>query len=288
MINMKIAYRILYRILIVFSFPLIAIGQNIESKIQKLFPKPDRNDKKVYINLPQLDNETQYMVEVYVGREVIASCDSLVLKGDVEVSNQEGFYFPFYKLKLDSLNLGAQMICIESDKKKFIHVTPKYIKYNSQFPLVFYIPYDFIVRYKVYNSNNALYTAAKMNDVEVFSAQQYHFLENYYPKKGAQSPITNYIENEKELESVYWFSKTNYNIPTQVNFDYEFVVPILFEDSYYQNKIEIVSIEKDMNGFIQILYKIRYGKPSSYPIYPSVGIVFNNKLKSRVFIRRVF
>jgi hypothetical protein len=41
-----------------------------------------------------------------------------------------------------------------------------------------------------------------------------------------------------------------------------------------------------MNRFIQILYKIRYGKPSSHPIYLSIRVVFNNEFKGRVFINK--
>jgi hypothetical protein len=179
------------------------------------------------------------------------------------------------------------MMCIEDEYKKFFHITPKFLKYNSQFPLVFYIPNNFTVRYKVYNADNALFSATNINFGKKRLDQQYHFLEHYYVKKGAQVPSNNYIENEKELESVYWFSRTNYNIPTKINFDNEFVVPIIFKDSYYQNKIEIVSVEKDDNGFIQIFYKIRYGKQSSYPIYPSIGIVLSNKFKGRVFVNEL-
>lgn len=284
MINMKLVYRILYRLFIVFSFPLIAIGQNIESKIQKLFPTPEKDYILQYIILPYVVSEENLKVEVYVGEEIMSGD---TLKGVINEYSLEGYGYPYFIVKSEKFAETNDAISFEKNSKRFVNMPTKLLPYNSQVPLVFYIPKNLKVRYRIYNNDNILYNANSLGSYSESTFVKYRFLENHYIKRGVYEPILTSIDNQHKLDALYWYSKSTYNYLSEVNFDNEFVLPIVKNESYIDTKINLVSIFVNTNGILQVLYKVKYGKVLNYPNYPSLGIILDKKFQGKVSVNEL-
>ena len=287
MIYMKIVYRILFKILVVFCFPLISIGQNIESKIQKLFPTPEKDYILQYITLPYVVSEENLKVEVYVGEDILSGYSSYTLNGEINEYTLEGYGYPYYIVKSEGLSLSSDAISFENNAKRFVYMPTKLLSYNSQVPLVFYIPKNLKVRYRIYNNDNTLYNANSFGMYSESTFVKYRFLENHYIKSGIYEPILSSIDNQHKLDALYWHSKSSYNYLSDINFDNEFVIPIVKKESYVDTKINLVPIFVNNNGILQVLYKVKYGKVLSYPNYPSLGIILDKKFQGKVSVNEL-
>jgi ecotin len=284
---MKITYRILFNIILVFSIPFISIGQNIESKIQELFPQPENEYTIQYITLPYVISEENLKVEVYVGEDILSGYSNYILNGVIKEYFLEGYGYPYYTVKSEGLSVSNDAVSIENNVKKFVYMPPKLLPYNSQVPLVFYLPKNLKVRYKIYNNDNTLYNANSYGMYSESTFVKYRFLENHYIKSGIYVPILSSIDNQNELDALYWHSKSSYNYRSDINFDNEFVIPIVKKESYVDTKINLVSIFVNTNGILQVLYKVKYGKVLSYPNYPSLGIILDKKFQGKVSVNEL-
>lgn len=131
-----------------------AFAQKKAEKFEKLeiemFPKAKEGFKQVYIQLPVAKNESDLKVEFFVGAEKLLDCNKYSLIGDVKTQDLQGWGYNYYEVESNGETRGTLMACIDQKKTmKFVTLQPEIVRYNSKLPLVFYVPKDLEVRYRI-------------------------------------------------------------------------------------------------------------------------------------------
>lgn len=131
-----------------------AFAQKKSSMFEKLqiemFPKAKEGFKQVYIQLPKEKNENDLKVEFFVGTEKMLDCNKHFLMGNVKTQDLEGWGYNYYEVESNGETGGTLMACPDQKMtKKFVTLQPEIVRYNSNLPLVFYVPKDLEVRYRV-------------------------------------------------------------------------------------------------------------------------------------------
>ncbi|EJL69180.1 serine protease inhibitor ecotin [Chryseobacterium populi] len=131
-----------------------AFAQNKADKFEKLeikmFPKAKEGYKQVYIQLPVAKNENDLKVEFFVGAEKMLDCNKHFLMGNVKTQDLQGWGYTYYEVESTGETGGTLMACPDQKlTKKFVTLQPEIVRYNSKLPLVFYVPKDLEVRYRV-------------------------------------------------------------------------------------------------------------------------------------------
>ena len=137
--------------LMLFSSSLLAQGVNRDIT---MFPSPEKGFKQIPIWLPVKEKEENFKVEVFVGADQIVDCNQYFMIGKLISKELPGWGYSFYHAETKSELAGTRMGCFEKRKqKKFIHLQPLLIEYNSRIPLVIYIPNNLKLKYKIFQSN---------------------------------------------------------------------------------------------------------------------------------------
>lgn len=131
-----------------------AFAQKKAEKFEKLqiemFPKAKDGYKQVYIQLPVAKNENDLKVEFFVGTEKMLDCNNYFLMGNVKTHDLQGWGYNYYEVESNGEAGGTLMGCMDKKlTKKFVTLQPEIVRYNSKLPLVFYVPKDLEVRYRV-------------------------------------------------------------------------------------------------------------------------------------------
>lgn len=128
-----------------------------------MFPQAEEGYQRVYIQLPQQENEHNYKVEVYVGKNVeVDTCNNHALMGEMSEKTLDGFGYTYYEVKSEGHITSTQMACPDDTKEiQWVNMEPYLTHYNSQLPIVIYVPNDFIVKYKIYTSGEFLDVESK-------------------------------------------------------------------------------------------------------------------------------
>ena len=74
------------------------------------------------------------------------------------------------------------------------------------------------------------------------------------------------------------------NIPTSIDFNNEFLIPIVLKETNLATEIQITSITSLQNGTIVINYKIIKGEVLSYNMKPFKGIILGKKYKGKIVL----
>lgn len=143
-----------------------AFAQKKAEKFEKLqiemFPKAKDGYKQVYIQLPVAKNEDDLKVEFFVGAEKMLDCNKYFLIGDVKTQDLQGWGYNYYEVESKGETGGTLMACLDQKKtKKFVTLQPEIVRYNSKLPLVFYVPKDLEVRYRILRSDAAMKKAVQ-------------------------------------------------------------------------------------------------------------------------------
>lgn len=143
-----------------------AFAQKKAEKFEKLqiemFPKAKEGYKQVYIQLPIAKNESDLKVEVFVGVEKMLDCNNYSLMGEMKSQDLQGWGYNYYEVESKGETAGTLMGCLEQKPtKKFVTLQPEILRYNSKLPLVFYVPKDIEVRYRVLRPDTAMKKATQ-------------------------------------------------------------------------------------------------------------------------------
>lgn len=141
-------------------------AQKKAEKFEKLeiemFPKAKDGYKQVYIQLPVAKNEQDLKVEYFVGTEKMLDCNNYFLMGSVKSQDLQGWGYNYYEVESNGEAAGTLMGCMNKKAtKKFIYIQPEIVRYNSKLPLVFYVPKDLEVRYRVLRPDAAMKKAVQ-------------------------------------------------------------------------------------------------------------------------------
>lgn len=136
-------------------------AQKKTEKFEKLeiemFPKAKEGFKQVFIQLPIAKNEKDLKVEFFVGTEKILDCNNHFLIGKVTNQDIQGWGYNYYDVESNGEVAGTLMACPGQKKtKKFVSLQPEIVGYNSKLPLVFYVPKDLEVRYRILRPDAAM------------------------------------------------------------------------------------------------------------------------------------
>jgi ecotin len=143
-----------------------AFAQKKAERFEKLqiemFPKAKDGYKQVYIQLPIEKNENDFKVELFVGMEKMVDCNNYFLMGDMKTKDLEGWGYNYYEVESKGETAGTLMGCLNQKMtKKFVSLNPEIVRYNSKLPLVFYVPKDIEVRYRVLRADSTMKKAVQ-------------------------------------------------------------------------------------------------------------------------------
>jgi ecotin len=132
----------------------------------KAFPPADEGMVRYVINLPEQADETEWRVELLVGRTVqLDAANRYFFAGTLETETIEGWGFDRHILRQLGPMAGTLMAVNPDAPKVERFITlggePRLLRYNSRLPLVVYVPEGVEVRYRFWRA-----------DAEVASAER--------------------------------------------------------------------------------------------------------------------
>jgi ecotin len=131
----------------------------------KAFPPASKGMVRYVLQLPKESDESDFKLELIVGKTVEVDAENhYFFGGQIEEKTVEGWGFSYYQLtKLGEMAGTLMAVDPNAPKvKRFITVggVPGLIRYNSQLPLVIYVPEGVEVKYRVWSAGS------KTNEVE--------------------------------------------------------------------------------------------------------------------------
>lgn len=125
-----------------------------------MFPAANPGQARYVIDLPQLMEEHNFTLEVYVGRPMEVDCNDHFFSGQLIQKTVEGWGYDFYTFEGDGKVFSTLMGCPEADRHlEFVRAPPALVPYNSRLPIVIYVPEQFEVRYKFWTRIEREYRA---------------------------------------------------------------------------------------------------------------------------------
>lgn len=276
--------KIFFAIIILISFNFTQ-GQETTKIDMNIFPKPEKGFQQFYIQLPSFTDEQDYKVELFIGKEILVDCNTYFMLGTIQEQNLESWGYNYYSVASNGETAGTLMGCLDNKKSiKFVHITPQIINYNSKLPIVLYVPEGFKVKYRIFSAGSledaTCISVKNMNNDGI----QFKELEHYFVKNNATLPKNNKINSQKSFDAIFGVAKTMSNIPTSIDFNNEFLIPIVLKETNLATEIQITSITSLQNGTIVINYKIIKGEVLSYNMKPFKGIILGKKYKGKIVL----
>lgn len=136
---------------------VVSYGQK-DAKDASMFPEAKDNMQKVVINLPSKKDESNYKIELFVGRNAeVDNCNRHMLIGEFKDKDLKGWGYTFYEFKSKGELAGTLMACPDSKMvNQFVTGQTTTINYNSKIPVVVYIPKGMEVKYKIWSTKKKL------------------------------------------------------------------------------------------------------------------------------------
>jgi len=122
----------------------------------KAFPPPDKGMVRYVLELPELDDESTYKVELIIGKTVlIDEKNHYFFGGNIQEESIKGWGFPRYIVS-ELGPMAGTLMAIDPDVPKvniFVKLggEPYLIRYNSRLPIVIYAPEGVEVRYRLWS-----------------------------------------------------------------------------------------------------------------------------------------
>jgi len=123
----------------------------------KAFPAAEEGMTRHVINLPKLQDESAFKVELIIGKTVKTDArNSYFFGGTVETENIPGWGFDRYILRKLGPMAGT-LIAVDPDApqvERFISISgeARLLRYNSRLPLVVYVPTGVEVRHRLWRA----------------------------------------------------------------------------------------------------------------------------------------
>ncbi|OCG21723.1 serine protease inhibitor ecotin [Gilliamella sp. App4-10] len=126
------------------------------------FPNAEVGFTRYAIHLPTIANENNAKVEVIIGKEMNVDCNLQNLGGVVKQEELKGWGYSYYVVEKTIGNISTLMACPEGkNKNQFVTINHNLglFNYNSSLPLVFYVPNDLQVKYRVWQPKSKIMQA---------------------------------------------------------------------------------------------------------------------------------
>lgn len=260
----------------------------------EMYPKPEFGYKQVYIQVPAEQNEANYKVELFIGFETMVDCNYHTIIGSIKEKNIEGWGYSYFQVESEGKMTSTLMGCMDQElAKKFIHMIPQSISYNSKLPIVLNIPSNFIVKYKIFKATDILFEAKTISEnISSESLQlgkiSYLKLDNYFVKNNVKKVKTK-ITSQKEFDS-YFGAATVMGVngkPTQIDFSKQIVIAVSKEATNYSTSIEVTGVAMGSMGDVIVSYKINKGTKQTYTSRPLTLLAIDKNKTGNVILKEI-
>jgi ecotin len=137
---------------------LITVLPVLAADNMKAFPPPENGMVRYVLQLPKQDNETEFKVELIVGKAVeVDEKNQYFFGGKIQEETIKGWGFPRYLVR-ELGPMAGTLMAVEPNAPKvsrFIRLggEPYLIRYNSRLPVVVYVPEGVKVRYRIWSTS---------------------------------------------------------------------------------------------------------------------------------------
>jgi len=125
------------------------------------FPPAEKGMVRHVLQLPKLDDESLFKVELIVGKTVLLDSKNVYFfGGKIEEETIEGWGFPKYIVK-ELGPMGGTLMAVDPNEPKAARFVtlggePYLIRYNSRLPVVVYVPEGAEVRYRIWRAESEM------------------------------------------------------------------------------------------------------------------------------------
>lgn len=148
------------------SLSAAVTAQESISKVDvSIFPKPEKGFKLMVIEVPHSNLDAQKKISFSAGKYIETdSCNQYGLSGSFEIKDLQGWGYNYYIFKSNGNILTTNMACSDTKSmNRFVSGQSQTIDYNGKMPVVIYVPEDFDVHFKIYESKNEDFKASEYN-----------------------------------------------------------------------------------------------------------------------------
>ncbi len=123
----------------------------------KAYPEPKEGTIRHVLILPSKKNETDYRVELVVGKTVETdSANRYFFTGKMKEKTVKGWGYDYFELE-ELGSMAGTLMAVNPDApkvKRFITLggEPRLLRYNSKLPLVVFVPKGVEVRYRLWSA----------------------------------------------------------------------------------------------------------------------------------------
>jgi ecotin len=122
-----------------------------------MFPQAKEGQERYIIEVPKMEHEENYKVQLLIGKEMLTDCNTRRLFGKVEKKTVQGWGYHYYVVSDINEGIHTMMVCKEQKEERFVPlVYPDLLRYNSRLGTVVYVPKGYEVRYRIWHAENML------------------------------------------------------------------------------------------------------------------------------------
>ncbi|GEM_PF-1635279 len=140
----------------------IPVTQQIPSN---QFPIPTDNQIQITLQLPpkgDAKTERNFKIELIPGKKEMVDCNVHGFDGKFEEKELQEYGYNYYVFESKGEMFSTLMSCPDETKhEEFVTGKSITIDYNSQIPLIMYIPKGFEVKYRIWEGNDVVFDMAK-------------------------------------------------------------------------------------------------------------------------------
>lgn len=136
------------------SKPQVTSVQKMDKTDLSMFPSAKAGFKRSIIQVPEQENEMDYKIEFYVGKDMEVDCNQHNMMGKIEEKDLQGWGYSYYEVDSKGETVSTLMACLNyKNTVKFISLQSILARYNSKLPIVIYHPENLEVRYRIWKAD---------------------------------------------------------------------------------------------------------------------------------------
>lgn len=149
---------------LVAAMSLSACAQATDS-LDKVAPYPEAKKDQVrhVIELDKKDNESNYQVELIIGKTLKVDCNHQWFGAEVDEKDLQGWGYSYYVVSDLQGPMSTLMGCADNTKKDaFVQAnmgSDAFVRYNSKLPIVVYAPKGVDVKYRIWAAEDKVQDA---------------------------------------------------------------------------------------------------------------------------------
>ncbi len=122
----------------------------------KPYPAAEEGFRRMVFRVPSKQNEADRKVQIMVGKNMLVDCNQTWFMGRLEKQVAAGWGYPYFVLERVAGPASTMKACPPGEEKveAFVSVRGEGFlqRYNSQLPVVVYVPKGFEVRFRIWSA----------------------------------------------------------------------------------------------------------------------------------------